>query len=64
MQYCDYVYSIVKLASVELDSIYEDYITRLVGNTGLDALKKAGYLESCGVINGRPLYTLIERRST
>lgn len=63
MQYADYVYTIIKLKTLELDSIYEDYIVKLVGESGLTELRKAGYLESCGNVNGRALYTLLNRNT-
>ena len=59
--FVDHVYSIVKLEAGELDSIYKDYIISLVGIFGLNALLTYGLLESCGVVNGRQLYTLVEK---
>lgn len=62
MNYADYVYAIVKENSKGLDSIYEDYICSLVGIHGLNALIEAKLLETCGVINGRPLYVLCDKK--
>ena len=57
--YTDAVYELIK----DMDSIYEDYIVSLVGNCGLAALKRAGLVESCGVLNCRQLYVLVGERS-
>ena len=59
--YTDCVYELIKYKCKDLDAIYEDYIVDLVGNCGLGALKRAGLLEGCGVLNCRQLYTLVER---
>ena len=59
--YTDCVYELVKDECKDLDSIYEDYIVSLVGNCGLAALKRAGLLEACGVLNCRQLYALVEK---
>lgn len=56
--YVEYVYDIVKSNFEGMDSIYDDYIKQLVGIYGFIALCENGYLESCGVINGRQLYVL------
>ena len=61
MKYVDYCYEIVIDECAALDSIYEDYIEFLVGTRGLLELIKHGYLESCGIVNGRRLYVLIDR---
>ena len=60
--YVDHVYHIVEMDSKGLDSIYEDHIRRLVGDFGLFALVKHNLVESCGVINGRKLYVLCEKK--
>lgn len=59
--YVDHVYEIVRLETVELDSVYGDYIQRIVGTFGLNALLDANLLESCGIMNGRQLYVLCEK---
>lgn len=56
--YVEEVYKALKERVVGLDSIYEDYIITLIGTTGLTALFTNGYLETCGVVNGRQLYVL------
>lgn len=61
MLYVDYVYDVVAEQCAGMDSVYEDFITHLVGNTGLNELLKNGYLEGCGVINGRKLYVLVDK---
>ena len=53
-----YIYEIVRRESEGLDSIYEDYIVRLVGEYGLHTLLDNNALESCGVVNDRRLYVL------
>lgn len=60
MRYVDYCYEIVIDECAALDSIYEDYIEFLVGTRGLLELIKYGCLESCGVVNGRRLYVLVD----
>lgn len=60
--YTDAVYELIKIKCKSMDSIYEDYIVSLVGNCGLAALKRAGLLESCGVLNCRQLYVLCEKK--
>ena len=60
MRYVDYYYEIVIEECAALDSIYEDYIEFLVGIRGLLELIKNGCLESCGVVNGRRLYVLVD----
>ena len=59
--YVDHVYEIVRLETVELDSVYGNYIQRIVGTFGLNALLDANLLESCGIVNGRQLYVLCEK---
>ena len=58
MKYADYVYCIVQNECNGMDSIYEDYIIKLVGIHGLVALKEHNLVESCGVLNERRLYVL------
>ena len=57
----DKIYDIVKQACGDLDAIYEDYITWLVGVEGLYVLKKHKRVETCGIVNGRQLYTLLPK---
>lgn len=57
------IYNIVKNECEGLDAIYEDYIISLVGLYGLLILKGNKLLETCGVVNGRQLYTLLEKGS-
>lgn len=61
MRYVDYVYDIVRLDCLEMDAIYADYIKQMVGVYGLNALIEHKLIESCGVINGRQLYSLCKR---
>lgn len=58
--YVDVVHEIVKMATKGIGAIYEDYILKLIGKFGLDALKEFKLVETCGVINGRQLYVLVD----
>lgn len=60
--YVDYVYDIVKLESEGLDAVYRDLIVNLVGVFGLNALLEHRLIESCGVVNGRKLYALCDKK--
>ena len=62
MTYLDKVYDTVKAETEGFDAIYEDYICNLVGDAGLEALIKNKLLETCGVVNGRQLYVLCEKK--
>lgn len=62
MEYVDYVYDIVRLDCEGMDSIYKDYIKQMVGVYGFNALLKDNLIESCGVVNGRQLYVLCEKK--
>lgn len=59
MVYARLVYEIVKNETDGLDAVYEDFIKHCVGIYGLNVLLKAKLLESCGVVSGRRLYTLL-----
>ena len=56
--YVEGVYQALREVAMNLDSVYEDYIITIVGTTGLMTLLNHGYLETCGVVNGRQLYVL------
>lgn len=58
--YAKYVYDIVRLDCEDMDAIYGDYIKQMVGVYGLNALRRHKLVESCGVVNGRQLYVLVE----
>ena len=62
MRYVDYVYDIVRLDCEGMDSIYKDYILAMVGVCGFNALIEHKLLESCGVINGRRLFVLCDKK--
>lgn len=62
MEFANLIYDIVAEETKYMDAIYESYILELVGVKGLDALLSAGYLETCGVVNGRQLYVLTEKK--
>ena len=55
------IYKVVKNESLDLDAIYESYILELVGVEGLKILRNNKLIETCGVINGRQLYVLVEK---
>lgn len=59
--YVDHVYDIVRLETLGMDAIYKDYILRIVGTFGFNALLMNGLLESCGVVNDRQLYVLVKK---
>jgi hypothetical protein len=63
LNYVDCVYELVKEDCGNLDSIYEGHIVLLVGMCGLGALKREGLLETCGVVNGRQVYVLVDKES-
>lgn len=58
--YVDHIYSVLKLETSEMDSVYKDYIIQLIGVFGFNALLHCNLLESCGVINGRQLFVLCD----
>lgn len=62
MTYLDKVYDTVKAETEGVDAIYGDYIRNLVGITGLEVLIKHKLLETCGVVNGKQLYVLCEKK--
>lgn len=62
MRYVDYVYNILKNESRNLDAIYQDYILEMVGVMGMDALLEHKLIETCGVVNGRQLFVLCEKK--
>lgn len=55
------VYLMVMEEFADLDAIYEDAMIHLVGVRGVEALKENKLLESCGVVNGRQMYTLCDK---
>ena len=58
----DQVYNTVKEVFNDMDAIYEDYLIYLVGFEGYYILLENRLLESCGVINGRKLYALCDKK--
>ncbi|MGN1216982.1 MAG: hypothetical protein ACI4TD_03290 [Phocaeicola sp.] len=52
------VYEYVKNETKDLDAIYGDYIASIVGLDGLLILMEHGFIETCGMIDGRQLYIL------
>ena len=61
-EYVTYVYNLVKKESEGLDAIYKDFILKLVGEHGFNALLTCELIEGCGSINLRELYTLCNMR--
>ena len=55
------VYLMVMEEFADLDAIYEDSLIHLVGVRGVESLKENKLLDSCGVVNGRQLYTLCDK---
>lgn len=60
--YLTHVYNVVAIETSEMDAIYKDYILKLVGTFGFNALFAHGLLESCGAVDGRSLYVLCDKR--
>lgn len=58
----DRAYKTVNDVCDNFDAIYEDYIIYLVGYEGLHLLQKNRLVETCGVVNGRQLYVLCEKK--
>lgn len=58
--FAEHVYMILKEDSKGMDAIYEDYILHMVGTVGLFALKDYKLVETCGIVNGRQLYALVD----
>lgn len=58
--FAEYVYMILKSEAGDMDAIYEDYILHLVGGVGLFALQDHKLIETCGIVNGRQLYALVD----
>lgn len=56
------IYEVVKNESLGFDAIYENRILELVGVEGLEILRKNRLIETCGIVNGRQLYVLIEKK--
>lgn len=61
-QFVDYVYNIVKYDTENMDAIYKDYITQMVGVYGFNALRESKLLEGCGSVNLRELYVLCDKK--
>ena len=58
--YIDQLYFTVAVEIAGMDAVYGDYIQKIVGSFGLQALIDCELLEPCGIVNGRQLYTLCE----
>ena len=58
----DKIYETVKEVFNDLDAIYEDYLIYLVGFEGFYILIENHLLETCGVVNGRQLYVLCDKK--
>lgn len=56
--YVEKTYDILRKDCVGLDAVYEEFIVDCIGRYGLRALLECKLLETCGVVNGRQLYTL------
>ena len=58
-QYAEDVCKKLQSEAQGLDAIYEDYIISVIGEEGFELLREKNYLNTCGSINGRNLYTLL-----
>lgn len=58
----DQIYETVKEVFNDMDAIYEDYLIYLVGFEGFYILIENRLLETCGVVNGRQLYALCDKK--
>ena len=58
--YVDHIYDKLAKECGGLDAVYEDFIIHVVGITGLVELMSHRLIETCGVVNGRQLYTLLK----
>lgn len=56
------IYELIKEEFEGLDAIYEDAIIHLIGIYGLTQLMEHNLVESCGVVNGRQLFTICEQK--
>lgn len=63
-QFVDHIYNLVRMDTEDMDAIYGDYIIQMVGTYGFNALYDERLLESCGIINGRALYVLCEKKDS
>lgn len=63
MDYVDHVYKIVKNEGRNWDALYQDFILEMVGVSGMEALIENKLIESCGVVNGRRLFVLCEKKN-
>ena len=63
MKYVDYVYDILKKESRDFDAVYQDYVLELIGVMGMQALIENDLIETCGVVNGRQLYVLCDKKN-
>lgn len=52
------IYELLKEEFKGFDAIYEDAIIQLIGIYGLTMLIRHKLVETCGVVNGRQLFTL------
>lgn len=59
-EYAQHVYGVIKSNTVGFDTVYEGYISYLVGVDGLAALQKFGYVETCGIVDNQQLYVLFD----
>ena len=60
IKFANTVYNLIEYDCGDLDAIYEDYILKQVGFHGLNALLEHGFIEACGIVNGRRLYVLVD----
>lgn len=58
VDHAKHCYNIIKRNFPKMETLYEDVIIRTVGRSGLDALREAHLIETCGAFNGRKLYAI------
>lgn len=61
-QFVEHVYELVRMDTEDMDAIYGDYIIRIVGSYGFNALYDERLIESCGSVGGRSLYVLCPKK--
>ena len=61
-EFVNYIHDIARLDCSDLDAVYEDHLKNMFGVYGFNALLINKRIESCGVVNGRRLYAICERK--
>lgn len=61
--FVDYIHDILRLDCSDMDAVYGDHIKDMFGVYGLNALLVNKRIEGCGVINGRQLYVICDKKN-